>query len=207
MLNIYGRANSINVRKVMWTCRELGLDFAREDWGRGFRSTSDPEFKNVSIFGVIPVIDDDGFILRESQAIVRYLIAKHGRTDLLPTDLQERALVEAWMDWAASDVATEIRPVFHGLVFKTPGYESPEMIEAGVKGWSRHMRHLDAALSTTGPYLMGAAFTAADIPVGLSVNRWYAIDFEKPDLPAVAAYYELLKSRPGFQEFGANGLP
>ena len=91
MLKIYGRANSINVRKVLWTVEEIGLPFTREDWGRGYRPTSDPEFLKLNPFAVVPVIDDDGFILRESHAISRYLAAKHGRTDLYPTDPKTRA--------------------------------------------------------------------------------------------------------------------
>ena len=82
MLKIYGRANSLNVRKVLWMCDEIGVAFEREDWGRDYQPTSDPAFMNVSIFGVVPVVDDSGFILRESNTIVRYLATKHGRTDL-----------------------------------------------------------------------------------------------------------------------------
>src|SRR6185295_7665435 len=45
MLKIYGYAQSINVRKVLWACDELGLAFERVDWGGSFRSTSEPEFR------------------------------------------------------------------------------------------------------------------------------------------------------------------
>lgn len=207
MLRIYGRANSINVRKVLWACEEIGIPYERDDWGRGYRPTSEPEFQAVSPFGVVPVIDDDGFILRDSQAIVRYLCAKHNRADLLPTDLKRRALIEAWMDWAAIDLYNEIRPVVHGLVFKTPGADDPETIQKGIDGWAVQMRRLEGELAAGGPYLMGNEFTAADIPMGLSVNRWFALDFGKPSLPAVGAYYERLKERPAYRAHGANGLP
>lgn len=207
MLKIYGRANSINVRKVLWTCEEIGLPFEREDWGRGFQPTSDPQFQSLSAYGVIPVIDDDGFVLRESQAIVRYLLAKHKRTDLLPDELKARATVEAWMDWAAVDVYSDMRPVIHGLMFKTPGYDDPDRIQAGIEGWTVHMHRLNAELAANGPYLMENTFTAADIPTGLNVNRWFAIPFEKPKLAAVDAYFARLKERPAFMKHGANGMP
>jgi glutathione S-transferase len=206
MLKIYGRANSINVRKVLWLAGEIGLEYTREDWGRGFRPTNDPEFKKVSAFGVVPVIDDDGFILRESNTICRYLAAKHGRTDLFPADIKTRATIEAWMDWAATDFYNGIRPVVHGLVFKTPGYDQ-KSIDAGIKEWTPQMHRLDAALATQGPYLMGKSFTLADIPAGLAVNRWYGIEFPKPAFNAVAAYYDLLAERPGFRAHGRNGTP
>lgn len=207
MLRIFGRANSINVRKVLWTCEEIGIAYTREDWGRGYRSTNEPEFAALSAFGVVPVVDDDGVILRESQAIVRYLCGKHERSDLLPTDLQTRARVEAWMDWAATDMYAEIRPVVHGLLFKTPGSDDPELIRRGIEGWTVQMKRLADALSVDGPYLMGRTFTAADIPVGLNVNRWFALDFEKPSIPPVEAYYEQLKQRSAYLTHGANGLP
>ena len=95
MLKIYGRADSINVRKVLWLADEIGLAYTREDWGRGFRATDDPEFLRLNPLGLVPVIDDGGFVLRESHAILRYLAAKHGRHDLYPSDLRLRARVEA----------------------------------------------------------------------------------------------------------------
>ena len=208
MLKIYGRANSINVRKVLWLCGEIGQKFAREDWGRGFKPTSEPAFQKVSAFGVVPVIDDDGFVLRESNTICRYLAAKHGRTDLYPADLQARATTEQWMDWAATDIYTAIRPVFLGLQVKMAPYKDDKVgIESGIKDWGRQMQLLEAHLAKSGPYVCGAKFSLGDIPVGLIVNRWSAIAFEKPALPAISAYYERLAERPAYREHGRNGTP
>lgn len=207
MLRIFGRANSINVRKVLWMCSEVGQTYEREDWGRGFKPTSDPAFQKVSPFGVVPVIDDGGFILRESNTIVRYLASKHGRADLYPTDLKIRATIEAWMDWAATDIYTFIRPVFLGLVVKQPAFADPKSILAGQTDWNRQMTLLDAHLAAKGPYVTGAEFTIGDIPVGLVVNRWKAIEFAKPDLKAVSDYYARLAERPGYRAHGRNGTP
>jgi glutathione S-transferase len=207
MLKIYGRANSINVRKVLWMCDEVGATYTREDWGRGFRPTSEPDFQKVSRFGVVPVIDDDGFVLRESNTIVRYLATKHGRADLYPTALRERATVESWMDWATTDLYQGIRPVFLGLVVKMPAFSDPKLIEAGAAEWRRQMESLEAELSGAGPYVAGNSFTVADIPVALVVNRWFSIPFDKPELKAVQAYYDLLGGRPGYRAHGRNGTP
>ena len=213
MLTIYGRANSINVRKVLWLCEEIGLPFAREDWGRGYQPTSDAAFQRLSRFGVVPVVDDDGYLLRESNTIVRYLAAKYatgkGAADLYPSDLKTRATIEAWMDWAATDVYTGLRPVYLGLHVKTPEFAGKsEIIDWGRGVWVRQMQALDAELTATGaPYIAGDEFTISDIPVGLVVNRWYGVDFEKPELPAVARYYERLSERPGYRLYGRNGTP
>ena len=208
MLKIYGRANSINVRKVLWLCGEIGQKFEREDWGRGFKPTSEPAFQKVSAFGVVPVIDDDGFVLRESNTVCRYLAAKHNRTDLYPADLKARASTEQWMDWAATDIYTAIRPVFLGLQVKMAPYKDDKAgIESGIKEWGRQMQLLETHLAKSGPYVCGAKFTLGDIPVGLIVNRWSAIAFEKPALPAISAYYERLTERPAYREHGRNGTP
>jgi len=207
MLKIYGRANSINVRKVLWTVEEIGLPFTREDWGRGYRPTSDPEFLKLNPFAVVPVIDDDGFILRESHAISRYLAAKHGRTDLYPTDPKTRAQVEAWMDWGQTDLYRGVRAPFLGLVAKLPAFQDQKLIEEGVADWTDQMQKLDAHLSEHGPYLMGDSFTLADVPVGLIVNRWFGVPFDKPELKAVSAYYDRLAERPAYRLHGRNGTP
>jgi glutathione S-transferase len=207
MLKVYGRANSINVRKVLWVIGEIGIPFTREDWGRGFRPTSEPEFQKLSRFGVVPVIDDDGVILRESNSIGRYLAAKHGRTDLYPSDPVARAKVEGWMDWGSTDFYSGVRPVFHSVVTKMPAYQDPKILEAGVKEWSAQMRLLDQQLTEHGPYLMGRDFTLADVPAGLVVNRWFAVPFEKPEFKAASAYYDRLAERPAYRTHGRNGMP
>ena len=54
---------------------------------------------------------------------------------------------------------------------------------------------------------MGRHFTIGDIPVGLIVNRWFAINFQKPDFKAVSAYYDRLTERSGYRAHGRNGTP
>jgi glutathione S-transferase len=205
MLKVYGRANSINVRKVLWMLGELGLPFEREDWGRGYRPTADPVFRAINPVGVVPVIDDGEFRLRESNTIVRYLAEKHGRADLYPKDLRQRATVESWMDWASTEFAEGMRPVFHGLVVKNPAFAG--LVEGAAKTWTAQMEVLDDHLAKNGPYVTGQAFTIGDIPAGLVVNRWYSIDFAKPEFKAVAAYYDRLSERPPYREHGRNGTP
>ena len=165
-----------------------------------------PEFLRLNPFGLIPVIDDDGFVLRESHAILRYLASKHDRRDLYPHDLRLRALLEAWMDWAATDLYAPTRPVFLGYLHKLPGWE-PDQIAAAMQQWNRQMSLLASTLAEGGPFLLGEAFTLADIPVGLVVNRWVMIEFDKPRLPAIDAYYDALARRPPYRAHGRNGEP
>jgi glutathione S-transferase len=205
MLKVYGRANSINVRKVLWILAELGLEYQREDWGRGYRPTDDPAYRKINPVGVVPVLDDGDFRLRESQSIVRYLARKHARLDLYPEDLKQRATIEAWMDWAATEFSSGMRPVFLALVVKNPAFANA--VESGSREWAAQMRVLDDHLASGGPYVMGRTFTIADIPIGLVVNRWFSVDFKKPDCKAVSAYYDKLAERGPYRAHGRNGLP
>lgn len=207
MLTIYGRPNSLNVRKVLWMCKEIGLDYERSDWGRDHRPTTDPDFMKVSIFGVVPVVVDDGQILRESNTIVRYLATRHGRTDLYPTEPLARARVEQWMDYGNTDLGNGMRPVFQGMVMGIKPHSLPEVVAWGIADWNKQMGRVNTHLESSGPYLAGDTFTVADIPAGLMVHRWTVIEFDKPKLPALDAYYRRLCERPAFQAHGCNGMP
>ena len=207
MLQVLGRASSINVRKVLWTCDELGLPFTREDWGIGFQSTQAPAFLARNPNALVPVIDDEGFVLWESNTICRYLAAKHGRGDLLPADAAGRARVEQWMDWQAGELNNAWRYAFMALVRQSPAHTDKPAIESSRHNWSRHMQILDAQLDKTGAYVAGSAFTLADVVLGLSVHRWLMTPIVRPELPAVAAYTERLRQRAGFQQHAAKDTP
>ncbi len=206
-LRILGKASSINVRKVLWTCREIGLAYAREDWGSGFATTNTPDFLAMNPNGLVPVIVDEAGVLWESNTICRYLASKHGRTDLLPATPWARARVERWMDWQATDLNSAWRYAFMGLVRAHPSFQDAGQIVASLSEWNAKMGILERQLAATGAYATGPAFSLADVVLGLSVNRWLMTPSARPDYPAVLAYFERLKSRPGFMEHGCNGLP
>ena len=84
MLQVLGKSTSINVRKVLWLCDEIGLPHEQQQWGSGHRDTHLPEFTALNPNALVPVIRDGEFVLWESNAILRYLAARQARTDLLP---------------------------------------------------------------------------------------------------------------------------
>lgn len=207
MLQILGKETSINVRKVLWVCAELDLAYRHEQWGTGFRSTEIPEFLALNPNALVPVIRDGDFVMWESNAICRYLAAKHGRTDLLPAEPAGRALVEQWMDWQATELNNAWRYAFMALARNSPAHVDPVAIQSSVAAWNRHMGILEAQLSKTGPYVMGDTFSLVDIVLGLSTNRWFMTPMDHASLPAVATYYDRLGEREGFRQFGRNGIP
>ncbi|WP_164097482.1 glutathione S-transferase family protein [Serratia marcescens] len=207
MLKLLGKASSINVRKVLWTCQELGLPLAREDWGSGFRSTHEPTFLALNPNGLVPVLIDGERVLWESNTICRYLAGREGRRDLLPQEPGARAAVEMWMDWQATDLNGAWRYVFMSRVRGHADYQDAASLAAAEREWNRLMGLLDKHLAQHGPYAAGAAFTLADVVLGLSLNRWLMTPFERPNYAALAAYQQRLLQRPGYVQHGANGLP
>jgi len=207
MLQILGRSSSINVRKVQWTCDEIGIPYAREDWGTGFRSTQEPEFLALNPNGLIPVVRDGDFVLWESNTICRYLAGKHNRPDLLPAEPRARALVERWMDWQATELSAANRYAFNALVRKTPGYDDAAQVETSVRNWNKQMGILDRHLAASGAHAAGAEFTLADICLGLAVHRWLYSPIQRAECPAVVAYYERLNKRAAFRPHARADVP
>lgn len=207
MLKLLGKASSINVRKVLWTCQELGLTLEREDWGSGYRSTQEPAFLALNPNGLVPVLIDGERVLWESNTICRYLAGREGRQDLLPQAPGARAAVEMWMDWQATDLNGAWRYVFMSRVRGHADYQDAASLAAAEREWNRLMGLLDAHLAQHGPYAAGSAFTLADVVLGLSLNRWLMTPFERPHYAALAAYQQRLLQRPGYVQHGANGLP
>ena len=195
-LRIIGKASSINVRKVLWACDELCIAFERSDDG--------PE-RRYNPNGLVPVIVDGDFVLWESNTILRYLAGRHGEA-LLPREPRTRATIEKWMDWQATEFNSAWRYAFMALVRKDPVFDDVRQIEASKQEWARMVGILDEQLTATGAFVAGADFTLADIPIGLSVNRWLMTPIERPALPAVLAYYERLSTRPAFLKHGRNGI-
>lgn len=207
MLKILGRVSSINVRKVLWTCTEIGLPFEREDWGIGFRPTSDPAFTALNPNALVPVAIDGDFVLWESNTICRWLAAEHGRTDLLPAAPRERALVERWMDWQLGDLNNAWRYAFMALVRQSPAHRDLAAVAASAGEWNRLMGVLDAHLQRSGPHAAGTPFTLADIVLGLAVQRWRRTPIAHAALPALDDYLQRLQLRPAFTAAGCAEHP
>ncbi len=207
MIRVLGRLSSINVRKVLWTCDELGLSYSREDWGSGFASPKAPEFLALNPNAQVPVIADDEGVLWESNTICRYLVGKHGRTDLLPVAPRQRALVERWLDWQAADLNLVWRYPFLALTRNDPPVPDPARIEADTKAWNGKMLVLEAHLATSGDFAEAGHFTLADIALGLSINRWLRTPIVHPETPAILAYYARLQTRPGCVAHGGPATP
>jgi glutathione S-transferase len=196
MLKILGRKSSGNTQKVLWCCDELGIPFEREDVGREFGRNHEPAYLALNPNGRIPTIIDDGFVLWESNTIVRYLCAKHGMGTWYPPDIQRRADMERWMDWQQ----TTLRPHFHPLFDALSGAKPSTEIEMARlrKAMDDAWHILDAHLATR-DYIAGEKLTMADLPCCYIVNRWDKLPIEHYGLANVKAWFDRLCQRPAFR--------
>jgi glutathione S-transferase len=198
MIRLWGRKNSINVQKALWCIEELGLPYERIDAGRGYGVTDTPEYRSMNPNGLVPTIEDDGFVLWESNAIVRYLSNKHAQGALWPTEPKQRADADRWMDWQATAFTPAFGPIFHGLV-RTPGSRTREEIEAAIAASENFAAILDARLADRA-YVAGDRFTMGDIPAGAAAFRWLNLPIERRRLPHLERYVKELLARPAAQK-------
>lgn len=199
MLQIWGRDTSINVQKVLWTVRELNLEYKRHDVGGAFGGLDTEEYLAKNPNQRIPTIEDDGLVLYESNAIIRYLVGKYGSADLWPPDIAARARLDQWMDWMQTTLYPEFISVFWALVRTPKAERDMAAVEAAVERLGKHYAILDAQLAKDG-YVGGNRFTAGDIPLGAMCYRYYSIDIARPALPNVAAWYERLQERAPYRD-------
>ncbi|MGH6953690.1 MAG: glutathione S-transferase family protein [Alphaproteobacteria bacterium] len=198
MVRILGRKTSTNVQKVLWCFDELGVACEREDAGGPFGRTREAWYLALNPNALVPTVVDDGFVLWESNTIIRYYASAHGERGICPTDLRARALMEQWMDWELSVANRAMVPVYRQLIRTAPENRDQRAIEADLRVWASAMAVLDGQLAKSA-YVAGASFTLADISLGPITYRWFSLAIERPSLPGLAAWHERLKERPAFQ--------
>jgi glutathione S-transferase len=198
MLKVWGRKTSANVQKVMWAIGELGLACERIDIGGPFGKNREPDYLAINPNGLVPTLEEDGFHLWESNAIVRYLAAKFGAGALDPADARARAVAGQWMDWQLTMAGPAIFPVFWGLVRTPLEQRDPKAIDAGKAKTLEAMSILNAQLTKTA-YVAGDAFSCGDIPVGIIVHRFVALVPDHPAMNGLERWYADLCERPAFR--------
>jgi glutathione S-transferase len=200
MLIIHGRISSINVQKVVFAAGELGLAYERREAGGAFGRVDSPEYRAMNPNGKVPVIEEDGFILWESNAIVRYLAAGQGAGSLWPEAPRARADADRWMDWQATEATPAMRNVFWQIVRTKPEARDQASIATSLRQSETMMALLDRQLAGR-PFVTGAAFTVADIALGPLAHRWLNLPLAEAGLaraprPNIERWYAGLRSRP-----------
>jgi glutathione S-transferase len=195
MLKLWGRLNSINVGKVVLALEEIGLPYERIDAGLQFGVNDTPEYRAMNPNGLVPTIDDDGFVLWESNAIVRYLCAVHAAGLFWPEDPRVRADADRWMDWQATTLNPTMVPAFAGLVRTPPEKRDMKAIEQSRAKTDVAVGLLDARLEGR-DYIAGGTYSMADIALAPIMHRWLNMPCERTPRPQVERWYASLMSRP-----------
>lgn len=199
MIKVWGRRNSVNVQKVLWCLAELEVEHERIDAGLGFGVNDEAWFLRRNPNGKVPLIDDDGFWLWESNTIVRYLAAKHDMGGLCPRELPARADAERWMDFATANLAHSHAIAFWNLVRTPPGERDSDAVTRAVEETNAAFSILDAHLATR-EYVMGPRISMGDIPVGAIANRWLMLEgIEHLRWPHLRRWYARLAEREAYR--------
>ena len=201
MLIVYGRATSSNVQAVMWCIAELGLEYERKDYGHVFGGVDTPDYLAMNPNGLVPtIVDGSNEPLWESGAIIRYLAAKYGPEEFWPADPDERAQIDKWAEWGKVTFSPAFTVPIFWAVARTPEAERDwAAIRAAVARLEGRLAVAEAVLERR-DFLAGPAFSLADIQLGHLLYRYYDLEIERGDLPALAGYYERLCARPAYRE-------
>lgn len=199
MLTVYGRATSSNVQAVMWTIAELGLDSERHDVGLSYSGNDTPDYLAMNPNGKVPTVrDGDGAPMWESAAIVRYLACKYGDDSFWPRDPAVRVQLDMWAEW----MKTTFGPLFLTQVFwhlMGKPEASPGAFANSVNELKKLAFMLDQRIGD-GPYLAGEAISFADMIVGSQLYRYFTLDFDRAETPALEAYYARLCERAAYRD-------
>ncbi|HET8935401.1 MAG TPA: glutathione S-transferase [Polyangiales bacterium] len=200
MLTVFGRRNSSNVQKVMWLVSELNLAHRHVPKGGSFGGLDTLEFRAMNPASKVPVIDDEGVIVWESHAILRYLASRHGNEAFWSANPAKRARIEPWMDWSQSSFQPNfLNGVFWGL-YRTPEPQRDwNAIRAAMERCANDTQILDDMLAVR-PFLSGETLSLADIAVGTLMFRYFTLDIERPARPHLQAWYQRLQDRPAYRE-------
>lgn len=199
MIEVFGRANSLNVQKVLWCLGELRVPFERYDVGGLYGGNKDPGFLARNPAGLVPLLSEDGFDLWESNTIVRYLAARHGAGSLWPEDPATRALSEKWMDYQLGTVFPAFRDAVIGLIRIPPEGPDPAKIAASIRATADTLAILDTHLGDR-EYVAGDALTIGDVALGPTIYRWLTLEIDRPPLRNLEAWHDRLETRPAYRE-------
>ena len=194
MLRVWGRLNSLNVQKAMFAILETGVVFERTNAGMEHGVVLSAEYKAMNPNSVVPTIEDDGFVLWESNVIVRYICAKHSAGVLWPLDVKERAESDRWMDWQQTTFNPALTTIFWERV-RAPGKTPADQLQQAETRLDKAIAILDATLAQRA-WMGGKTLTMADCVIAPGVHRYLNLPGERAAAPNIERYHKQLMQRP-----------
>ena len=200
-MKLYGVPLSVHTRKVQLALRAKGIEHELQVVIPVMPDTLPEHWNRLSPTGLIPVIEDGGFTLPDSGAIIQYLDAIHTGTPLIPADPQPRGRAlwfEAYLGGFFRDV---MHPLFHQRVVAPMRGAAPDtvVIDHALSGLApRYFEYLDSEISEK--WLVGDTMTVADISVGSNLVLFHYLGESTGRYPALSAYFRELLTTPVFLE-------
>ena len=195
-LTIYGQTAS-RTSRVVWLAKELGLQFEQVPLNQRAGDTRKPDFLQINPNGHIPAIRDGDLVLWELLAINEYLIHKHGGP-LAPKTNEDWGRLYMWTMWAMTEVEPQAGLVFQHTVALPEEKRNPQIAANGREALKAPLSVLDGALAKS-EYLLGNAFTAADLNVACTLSNMPRVKFDLSPWPKIAAWLPKCLSRPAAQ--------
>jgi glutathione S-transferase len=182
--------------RPLWALEELGLeyDLVVMPFPPRYRAK---EYLQLNPLGTIPALVDGDTFMTESAAIVQYLVTRYGPSPLAVA--AEDPAYGAWLNWLHFGEATLTFPQTLVLRYRRLEPGKAEVVADDYAKWFlARLKAVDRALEH-GEHLCAGRFTAADISVAYALLLAENIGLAEGFSPAVAAYWERLQARPGFQ--------
>jgi glutathione S-transferase len=196
MLKLYHHPRSTFSRRVVIALREKQIDHEAIVVDMAAREHRAPAFLSRNPYGRVPVIDDDGFVLFESGAILRYLEETRPEIPLLPSDAKGRAVADMHMRLCDIQMARQTGIIIFPKRFLPRDRWNPDAMAAAGKEIESHLAVLETQL--TGEWLVGDRFTLADLVYMPFLHFLPLMEISPP--PRIAAWAERLRSRPSALE-------
>lgn len=196
-MQVWGRATSVNVQKVLWALEELGIKYQRHDLGGEFGGLDAEDYTAMNPSRRVPTLKDGDLVLWESNVIVRYLARKDPERRLIGATLAEDALADIWMDWFQNNAYPSFLTVFYQAFRLREDNRDPKVLEQALHSLTESLQLLDRHLEGR-DFVCGDDLSMGDIPVGSWLYRYFTLPIARPDLPALSAYYQRLSARPAF---------
>lgn len=197
-MRLWGRKTSVNVQKVLWVLEELGLDYERLDAGGAFGGLDSREYVAMNPTRKVPTLQDGELVIWESNAVVRYLARAYGDGALAGETAVDIGRADMWMEWFQNNAYSDFIALFYQLVRLPQAQRDPAKRDAAIASLATQFEILESRLSDL-PYVAGARLSMGDVPVGAALYRYYTMEFDRPDLPALAEYYERLARRDAYR--------
>ncbi|MBE88010.1 MAG: hypothetical protein CMM76_01055 [Rhodospirillaceae bacterium] len=208
---LWGRPTSARTEKVMLALAELniehdyilssatmGPDGSVTKGGKAFGIVDTTEYLAMNPNGTVPTINDNGYVLWESNAIIQYLGMKYDPGLFYDNDIETYGSAARWLMWENNQLIPPMHELVMHLVRLPEDQRDTREAEKARQKLIKEFTIIEEQLGKT-EYIAANRWTMGDIPLTIRCHRWHLFDIERPDMPNLSRYYSAVQKRPSFQ--------